>query len=54
MMTSNWTFVGVAYAAVWVAIGGYWLRVHRVLTLARARYEHAAAQRDGAREGTTK
>ena len=47
MMTSNWTFVGAAYAAVWVAIGAYWLHVHRVLKLARARYEHAVAQREG-------
>ena len=48
MPTSNWTFVGVAYAAVWLAIGGYWLHVHRVLKLARARYEQAAAKAEGA------
>jgi hypothetical protein len=48
MMASNWTFVAVAYAAVWVAIGGYWLHVHRVLKLARARYEKALAKNEGA------
>lgn len=47
MNTSNWTFVGVAYAAVWVAIGGYWLHVHRVLTVARARYQQAASRQGG-------
>ncbi len=47
MATSNWTFVGVAYAAVWVAIGGYWLHVHRVLKVARARYDQAAARQGG-------
>jgi hypothetical protein len=47
MMASNWTFVDAAYAAVWIAIGGYWLHVHRVLKLARARYEQAAARGEG-------
>ena len=47
MNVSNWTFVGVAYAAVWVAIGAYWLHVHRVLTTARARYEQATARKGG-------
>src|ERR1019366_8259711 len=28
MMTNNWTFVGAAYGAVWVAIGLYWFDVH--------------------------
>jgi hypothetical protein len=49
MMANNWTYVGVAYAAVWVAIGSYWLHVHRVLKLARARYERASAQEEGAK-----
>jgi hypothetical protein len=48
MTVNNWTYVAVAYAAVWVAIGGYWLHVHRVLKLARARYEQATSQREGA------
>ena len=48
MTVNNWTYVAVAYAAVWVAIGGYWLHVHRVLKLARARYERATSQREGA------
>lgn len=41
MMASNWTFVTVAYAAVWIALGAYWLHVHRTLKRARARYERA-------------
>jgi hypothetical protein len=44
---SNWTFVGVAYAAVWLAIGAYWLHVHRVHKLARARYDRAASKSGG-------
>jgi hypothetical protein len=48
MTVNNWTYVSVAYAAVWVAIGGYWLHVHRVLKLARARYEQATSHREGA------
>jgi len=50
MMTAsdNWTFVGVAYAAVWIAIGAYWLHVHSVLRRSRARYEKAARQSGGA------
>jgi hypothetical protein len=47
MTVNNWTYVSVAYAAVWIAIGGYWLHVHRVLKLARARYEQATSQREG-------
>ena len=47
MIANNWTFVAVAYAAVWVAIGAYWLHVHRVLKVARARYEHATAAKGG-------
>ena len=54
MMTNNWTFVGAAYGAVWVAIGLYWLHVHRVLKVARERYERAAAQQAGTREGTSR
>jgi CcmD family protein len=44
----NWTFVGVAYAAVWIAIGGYWLYVHRELKRSRARYQKATGHNDGA------
>ena len=47
MMVNNWTYVGVAYAAVWVAIGAYWLHVHRVLKRGRARYEQARAHEGG-------
>ena len=47
MTASNWTFVGVAYAAVWVAIGAYWLHVHRVLKAARARYESVTRREGG-------
>ena len=48
MMSNNWTFVTVAYAAVWIAIGGYWLHVHGTLKRARARYESTGAKRGGA------
>ena len=44
---SNWTFVGVAYAAVWLAIGAYWLYVHSVLKRSRARFERASAPGEG-------
>jgi hypothetical protein len=49
-MSSNWTFVTVAYALVWIGIGGYWLHVHRVLKVARTRYEQANAKQEGARK----
>jgi len=48
MMSSNWTFVTVAYAAVWIAIGSYWLHVHRALKRARVRYERSGAKTRGA------
>jgi ABC-type sulfate transport system permease component len=47
MTTNNWTFVGVAYAIVWVAIGAYWRYVHNVLARARERYERALADATG-------
>lgn len=46
---SNWTFVGAAYAAVWIAIGAYWLYVHRVLKRSRARFEKASSAVEGNR-----
>jgi hypothetical protein len=47
MMSSNWTFVTVAYATVWIAIGSYWLHVHRALKRARARYEQSVSKTGG-------
>ncbi len=35
----NWKFISAAYGAAWIAIGGYWIFVHRALKKARARYE---------------
>jgi CcmD family protein len=35
MQGSNWIFVAAAYAAAWIAIGGYALHVHRTLRRAR-------------------
>jgi CcmD family protein len=45
--------VTVAYAAVWIAIGSYWLHVHRTLKRARARYEHASLHAGAKRGGTS-
>lgn len=50
-MSSNWTYVTVAYTAVWIAIGSYWLHLHRSLKRARARYERATAPAGAKREG---
>ena len=41
MTQNNWTFIIAAYGAAWIAIGGYWLRVHSVLRRARERYEES-------------
>ena len=35
----NWKFISAAYAAAWIAIGGYWIFVHRALKRARSNYE---------------
>jgi uncharacterized membrane protein len=40
-IASNWLFVGVAYAAVWIVVGSYWLYVHGALKAARAKYDRA-------------
>lgn len=45
--SSNWTFVAVAYAAVWLAIGAYWLYVHNVLKRSRKRFESVTAEKEG-------
>ena len=49
MANSNWNFVIAAYSVAWIAIGGYWLFVHRVLRAARARYEQATTQKGGSK-----
>lgn len=54
MMSNNWTFVTVAYAAVWIAIGSYWLHVHRSLKLARARYERTRPRAGANPEGAAR
>jgi hypothetical protein len=41
--TNNWDFVIAAYVVAWVALGGYWLFVHRAVRQARARYDQAIA-----------
>jgi hypothetical protein len=48
--SSNWTFIGAAYAAAWIAVAGYWIFVHRAVRQARARYDQeigAAAESEG-------
>jgi hypothetical protein len=50
MEQDNWRFVIAAYGAAWMAIGAYWLFVHRALRVARARYEQSqSAQARSAR-----
>ena len=37
----DWAFVIAAYSAAWIAVGGYWLFVHRAVKRARARHERS-------------
>ena len=47
-MANNWDFVIAAYAVTWVVVLGYLVRVHRMLTRARAEHDAAIAHAERA------
>jgi len=44
---NNWFYVSAAYGVTWLFMIGYWIRVHRLLRVARGHYEQASAVRPG-------